>query len=212
MPTFSLYRQAQLSAWSGQVNWAGGTITATLHTSAYTPNLDTHRYVTDLSGELASGAGYTLGGKVLAGRTSAYLPAGSWPDTWAPVTGYVIGQVIRPALSPSMLFRCWSGGSSGSAAPAWPTVPGQVVTDGTVSWSAIGAGAVALAAAALQWASFTAGFRYIVLSDRTNVSPAAQPLLAVADMGGTASGSGGNLDVIFDAGFGSGIAVPLWAS
>jgi hypothetical protein len=212
MPTFSLYRQAQLSAWSGQVNWAGGTITATLHGSGYTPNLDTHRFVSDLAGELPTSAGYTIGGKVLSGRASAYLPAGSWPDTWAPVTGYVIGQVVRPALTPTMLFRCYAGGTSGSAAPTWPSIAGATVTDGTASWSAVGSGAVALSAAALQWPSFSASFRYIVLSDRTGSPASAQPLLAVADMGGSATGSGGNLDVIFDAGFGSGIVVPLWSS
>jgi hypothetical protein len=211
MPTFSLYRQAQLSAWSGQVSWAAGTITATLHGSGYTPSLDTHRYVSDLAGELPSGGGYALGGKALAGRASAYLPAGSWPDTWAPVTGYVIGQVIRPSLSPVTLFRCYSGGTSGSAVPSWPSNAGATVQDGSVAWSAVGAGAVALTAAALQWPSFTAQFRYIVLSDRTTALASAQPLLAVADMGGSASGSGGNLDVIFDAGFGSGIVIPLWA-
>jgi hypothetical protein len=211
MATFSLYRQAQLSAWSGGISWAGDAITATLHGIGYTPNLDTHRYVSDLAGEMASGGGYTPGGQLLAGKAAAYLPAGSWPDTWAPVTGYVIGQVVRPALSPALLFRCWAGGTSGAVAPVWPSAPGAAVTDGSVSWAAVGAGAVALSASPLVWNGFTATFRYIVLSDRTPALATAQPLIAVADMGGPATGSGGALDVIFDAGSGSGIVVPLWA-
>jgi hypothetical protein len=147
---------------------------------------------------------------VLGGRAAAYLPAGSWPDIWAPVVSYAAGQIIRPAMSPAMLFRCYASGVSGSVAPNWPVTPGAVVTDGSAAWAAIGAGAVALSASALQWASFTAGFRYVIVSDRTPGLATAQPLIALADMGGPVSGSGGNLDVIFDSGSGSGIVVPLW--
>jgi len=211
MATFSLYHQAQASAWSGAVNWAGDAITATLHAAGYTPNLDTHRFVSDLSAELPTGAGYGSGGQQLAGRGASYIPAGSWPDTWAPVTAYVAGQVIRPALSPQLLFRCYGAGTSGAAAPAWPSAPGATVTDGSVAWAAIASGAVALTASQLIWTGFGATFRYIVLSDRTPPAATAQPLIAVADMGGPATGTGGNLDVIFDNGSGSGLVIPLWA-
>jgi hypothetical protein len=211
MATFSLYHQAQASAWSGEVNWVSDAITATLHAAGYTPNLDTHRFVSDLSAELVTGLGYASGGQQLAGRGASFIPAGSWPDTWAPVTAYVTGQIVRPALSPQLLFRCYAPGTSGAVAPAWPTAPGATVTDGSVSWAAIGSGAVALTAAQLIWTGFGGTFRYIVLSDRTPPAATAQPLIAVADMGGPASGTGGNLDIIFDSGSGSGLVIPLWA-
>lgn len=210
MATFTLYRQAQLSAWLAGVNWTADQVTATLHGAGYTPNPDTHRFVSDLAAELPPGGGYTPGGQLLAGRAAAYLPAASWPDAWAPVVSYAAGQIIRPPLGPAMLFRCYASGVSGSVAPNWPVTPGMVVADGSAAWAALGAGAVTLTASMLQWASFTAGFRYIVVSDRSAAQATAQPLIALADMGGQVAGSGGNLDVIFDSGSGSGIVVPLW--
>lgn len=212
MATFVLYRQAQLNAWSGAVNWNADSITATLHTASYTPNLDTDAFVSNLTNEVGSGGGYTAGGQIVPGRSASYLPAGSWPDVWAPVTAYAVGQIVRAVLSPVLLFRCYSGGTSGSVAPSWPSASGADVTDGTVSWTAVGPGAVALSAASqLQWNSFTATFRYIVISDRTPALATAQPLIALADMGGPVTGQGGNLDVIFDAGSGTGIVTAFWA-
>lgn len=212
MPTFQLYRQAQLSAWSAGIGWTADAIRATLHTQSYVPDLDAHRFVSSLSAELPSGGGYTPGGQLLAGRAAAYRPAASWPDTWAPVISYQAGQIIRPPLGPPMLYRCYASGVSGPVSPNWPLTPGAVVTDGSAAWAALGAGAVTLSAAALQWAAFTAAFRYIVVSDRTAAPASAQPLIALADMGGNVAGSGGNLDISFDSGSGSGIVVPLWVA
>jgi hypothetical protein len=212
MTTFSLYRQAQLSSWSGRVNWSGGAITATLHRDTYIPDLDADQFVSDLSGELITGAGYTLGGKVLTGRSSSYITAADWPTAWKQNTAYAAGQVVCPLLNPVLLFRCYAPGTSGNAAPAWPDVPGASVGDGSAAWSAIGSGAVALKAATLSWPSFTGAFRYIVISDRSAPAAADQPLIALADMEGTATGTGGNLDVLFDSGGGSGIVIPLWAT
>lgn len=212
MTTFSLYRRVQLAAWSGTINWASDSIVATQHNSPYLPNLDTDSFVSNLTGEIASGGGYAQGGLPLTGRTAIYYPAASWPDVWAPVTQYAAGQVVRPALNPALLFRCYQAGVSGGTAPVWPSTGGAVITDGTAAWAAVGAGAVALAASPLQWASYTASFRYLVISDRTPSSAAAQPLLAVADMGSVVTGSGGNLVVTFDSGSGSGIVIPLWTS
>jgi hypothetical protein len=211
VPSFSLYANAQLAAWSGQVNWASDTIVATLHSASYAPNLVTNAYVSSLSGELATGGGYTQGGAPVTGRAASYLPAASWPDIWAPVTSYVVGQVVRPALSPSVLLYCYQAGASGASAPSWPSVPGAVVTDGTAAWSVIAPGAVALTGSPLLWSSFTASFRYIVISDRSNGSSSAQPLIALCDMGSTVTGTGGNLSVSPDLGSGSGVFVPLWS-
>ena len=211
MVTFSLYRQAQLSAWSGAVNWGADAITATLHGTAYQPSLDLDAHVSDLAAELPTGGGYIAGGQLLSGKSAQYLPAGSWPDVWQPVTAYQPGQVVRPSLSPALLFRCYSGGTSGSVVPSWPTAAGADVTDGTVQWTAVGAGAVVLNASQLQWSGFSATFRYVVFSDRTPATASQQPLLALADMGGPVTGSGGNLPVIPDTGSGSGIFLTFWA-
>jgi hypothetical protein len=211
VPSFQLYANAQLAAWSGAVGWSSDSVVATLHGPSYLPNLTTDAHVSDLSGELSTGAGYTQGGLALPGRSASYLAAGSWPDVWAPLTSYVVGQVVRPALTPGLLFRCWQAGASGASAPSWPSVLGQSVTDGGAAWLALSAGAVALTASPLQWQSFTASFRYVVISDRTSGSASAQPLIALGDMGQSVTGAGGNLSVTYDAGSGSGIVIPLWS-
>jgi hypothetical protein len=209
--TFNLYRQAQLAAWLAQVDWNSDNIVVTQHTSSYTPSLDANAHVSDLTGEVATGNGYTQGGAALDGRAAAYHPAASWPDTWAASAAYAVGAVVRPASSPVLLYRCSAAGTSGATAPAWPQSPGLTVTDGSVTWDAVGAGAVALTADVLTWEEYSATFRYLVISDRTPDTAAAQPLLAVADAGSSVTGSGGSLTVTFDSGTGSGIVIPLWA-
>ncbi len=211
MPSFSMYAQTQLAAWSGQIDWASDDIVATLHTTAYAPNLVTNGYVSSLAGEVAAGGGYAQGGLQLTGCALSYLPAASWPDAWAPLTSYAVGQVVRPPLNASVLLYCWQAGTSGASAPSWPSVPGAVVSDGGAAWSVIASGAVALTAPPLQWQSFTASFRYIVISDRQSGNPATEPLIALADMGQTVTGTGGNLSLSFDSGSGSGIVIPLWS-
>jgi hypothetical protein len=211
VPSFAMYAQTQLAAWSGQVNWGSDDIVATLHTAAYAPNLVTNGYVSSLAGEVATGGGYTQGGLQLTGCSASYLPAASWPDAWAPLTPYAAGAVIRPALSASVLLYCYQAGASGASAPSWPSAPGAVVADGGAAWSVISAGAVALVASPLQWPSFTASFRYVVISDRQSGNPATEPLIGLIDMGTTVSGTGGNLSVSFDGGSGSGIVIPLWS-
>lgn len=211
MATFSLYRQAQKAAWSGLIDWASDSVVMTQHTSGYVPNLDTDAWVSALSAEVATGNGYIQGGAPLTGRQASYYPAGSWPDVWAPVTAYVPGQVVRPVTSPGLLYRCAAGGTSGATVPAWPVSAGLTVTDGTVTWTAAGAGAVALIASPLQWPAYQGTFRYLVISDRSGTSASQQPLIAIADMGANVSGAGGALSVTFDSGSGSGIVIPLWA-
>jgi hypothetical protein len=55
-----------------KVDWTSDDIAVSLHTSAYTPDIDAHDFADDLTNELASGDGYTTGGIVIASKTSAY--------------------------------------------------------------------------------------------------------------------------------------------
>jgi hypothetical protein len=194
---WSFYRQASLHAWLARVNWMADNIVATLHSSSYVPQPDTDAYVSDLSGELLTGLGYTAGGQVLGGRAASYVPANSWADIWAPVTVYVTGQIVRPITPNGQLYRCITGGTSGASVPSFPA-EGLTVTDGSVTWAAVGPGGISLAASTLQWPGFSASFRYLVVSDRTPSSASAQPLIALGDMGSVATGTGGPFSVTFD--------------
>lgn len=58
---------------AGQFNLTTDTLKVMLTTSAYNPNQDTHKFVTDVTNEVSSsGTGYTTGGNTLAGVTWTY--------------------------------------------------------------------------------------------------------------------------------------------
>lgn len=66
--TAKWYGKAMLHMAQGEVIWkasGGSTIKVLLATSSYTPNQDTHEYLSDITNELTSGGGYTSGGKEL---------------------------------------------------------------------------------------------------------------------------------------------------
>lgn len=50
----------------------GDTLKVLLTTSSYTPAIDTHDYLDDITNELSNGNGYTTGGIALASKTVTY--------------------------------------------------------------------------------------------------------------------------------------------
>ena len=197
MPTiaFQLYQSAVLSLLNKEVDLDSDTIKATLHSSSYTPNLGTHRYVSDLTNELSSGSGYTSGG-VTVTASFALTAANSWSSQWAASTAYTVGQVRRPTTGNGYLYRAVVAGTSSGSQPTWPTVVGTTVTDGGVTWLNIGSAIVVLDLTdATLWSSFSATWRYVVISDRTPGSSSAQPLLGLFDAGSNQTGGGGNFDL-----------------
>ncbi len=198
MAIFSMYRQAQLRAWSGAINWTADNIVITQHTSSYIPNLDTDAFVSNLNNEVVTGNGYVQGGISLTGKTASYVPANSWLDAWAPVVAYQAGQIVRPAAGNGFLFRCVIAGTSGVSAPLWPASVGTLIADGSVTWLCLSAGAVSLTASSLQWLSYAGSLRYLVISDRTPSLASAQPLIALCDLGSQVTGSGGNFSINID--------------
>lgn len=187
-----LYRSALLRVFNKEVDWDSDNICVTLHTSSYSPNLDTHAYVSDLSSELATGSGYTLGGVRVTAPTRTFTAANSWVTTRANSTAYALNKVVRPASANGFLYQCVVAGTSGGSVPTFPTTVGVTVADGGVTWSCVGQGVVVFAAANVQWPGATfSGVRYLVLSDRTPATAATQPLLAVHDYGSNQAGAGG---------------------
>jgi hypothetical protein len=197
--TISPYGQLPLKLANKEADLDSDSLKATLHTSTYAPNLDTHAYVSDLTNELGTASGYTAGGVTVAG-TISYVAANSWATTRANTTAYVVGDVRRPATGNGFLYRAAVAGTSAAAPPAYPTVPGTTVADGGVTWTCVGHGALLFDIADPTWATFSAGpFRYLVISDRTPGTAATQPLIALGDFGSDQTGGGGSYTVVVDA-------------
>ncbi len=58
--------------------------------------------------------------------------------TWAAATAYAFGDLVKPAAPNGHYYLCSTAGVSGAAAPTWPT-DGSNVTDGTATWTDMGA-------------------------------------------------------------------------
>jgi hypothetical protein len=194
------YRQAPAKAFNKEWDWDSDDLRVTLHTSSYTPNLDTHDYVDDLTNELGTADGYTAGGVTLGGPpTRAYTAANSWATQWATSTAYTVDLVVRPTTGNGFLYRVAVAGTSAASQPTWPTVIGQTVTDGGVTWECAGRGIIVLDAGDAVWSGTpTFGpFRYAVLSDRTPGPAATQPLIGLTDFTTDRTAQGGAVTVGF---------------
>ena len=53
-------------------------------------------------------------------------------------TAYALGAMVKPVTTPLYIYQCTTAGTSGGAAPVWPTTIGTTVVDGTVTWACIG--------------------------------------------------------------------------
>lgn len=165
------------------VDFLSDTLNASLHTSTYAPNLDTHEVFSDVTNEV-TGTNYTAGGVTLGSKTITYTPAASWATTWLANTAYAVGDIVRKVSSNGHLYRCIVAGTShATTEPTFPTVSGQIVTDNTVTWAEIGRGITQLDAADPSWASATiSGIRYMVIYKSTGTG-STSPLLWLIDFG-----------------------------
>lgn len=194
MASWQWYRNSQATAYNKEVDWDSDSIHATLHTSSYTPNLDTDKYVSSLTSEV-TGTGYTAGGNVLSSCATTYTAANSWGVSRANTTAYVVDTIVRPATGNGFLYRAAVGGTTAGSIPTYPTVVGTTVTDGTVTWECIGSGIVVLSGTIPTWTSSTITARYAVISDRQTGTSATEPLVALFDFGSNQSSSAGTFEV-----------------
>lgn len=186
-----LYTKATLAMVNAETDFDDG-MTITLHTSAYAMSRTADDYVNDLTGELPTANGYTAGGIAAGVVSRTHTVANSWGVSRANSTAYVVGDVVRPATGNTYLYRATNSGTSGASIPTYPTVLGQTVVDGGVTWECYGIAITTFTFAnAVTWAAFSAtGIRYMVLSDRTAGTAATQPLIAVTDFGTDQAGTG----------------------
>lgn len=196
--TFFWYNNAIAKALNKEIDWNSDTLKIQLHTSSYTPDRNADAYQSDLSNEVANGNGYTTGGATLTTPTVTVVPAAS-ATAWASTTAYVVGDVVRKVASNGYVYRCVVAGTSGGTEPTWPTVIGQTVTDGTVTWVCAGVGYVRLDADDPSWASSTITARYAVIVDTTPGSAATNPLIGYLDFGSDVSSSSATFSITFNA-------------
>lgn len=104
MATFQLYGlfgQNVLggdSAGEGPMDFLSDTIKATLHTSSYVPNIDTHETFSQATNELTTANGYTAGGQALAGKGISYNSTGN-------VTTFTANDFSWTASGGSLVFQ-----------------------------------------------------------------------------------------------------------
>lgn len=179
-------------------DYLSDTIKISLHTSSYTPNLDTHDFVDDLTNEVANGNGYTTGGVTLGSKTAAYVAAAS-AVARVNSTAYLVGQLRRPGTSNGYVYQVVVAGTSAGSEPTWPTVIGTTVTDGGVTWLCVGRGYIMFDAADPSWTSSTITARYGVIYDDTPATAATKPLLWLLDFESNISSTNGTFQITFDA-------------
>lgn len=178
---------------SSAVDYLSDTIKVALTTSSYAYNLDTHEFFSDVTNEI-TGAGYTAGGVTLGSKTITYTVADSWGVAAATSTAYVVGDIVRPSTGNGHLYRCIVAGTSGGSAPTWPTVSGQTVTDGTVTWAEIGRGVTVIDAADPSWTTATLTARTAVVYKSTGTA-STSPLLWVIDFGADVSSTAATFQI-----------------
>lgn len=191
----NVFASAIDQAFEGGINWASDTIKMALLTASASPNLGTWVHYSDLTNEVASGSGYTTGGVTLGTKTHAITVANSWGTSAAISTAYNAGDVVRPSTGNGFLYVCVVAGTSGGSAPTWPTVVGNTVTDGTVTWSNVGESATVYSSAAASWTSATLSAAYGAIYDAQSGTGSTEPLIALVNFGTTLSPSSGTLTV-----------------
>jgi len=186
------FRPMLARALNKEIDFNSDALVWTLHTNSYVPNFDTHQNVSDLTNELTTAGGYTVGGIAIGSPLMTYTAANSWTVQRANSTAYVVGDVVRPITGNGFLYRCAVAGTSAGSLWTPGTVLGGATTDGTVTWECVGSGAVTFTCSNPSWASATfAAVRYAVLSDRTSGVAATEPLLCLVDFVTPVGGGGG---------------------
>ena len=62
------------------------------------------------------------------------IPFGSLAGDWKASSAYTLGALVQPSPPNGHVYICIGGGTSGAAAPAWPTASKTDIDDGSVKW------------------------------------------------------------------------------
>jgi hypothetical protein len=201
------------SLWEGRINFATDTIKA-MPLASYTVGTtrDTAQFLSDVVtagvGVEATGGGstgYTTGGLTLASKTITYTAANSFSNQRANSTAYAAGDVVRPATGNGFVYQATTAGTTGGSVPTYPTVVGQTVVDGGVTWTCAGTGVLVMDAADPSITTgnpgtFTASY---LLFFKDTGTASTSPVISYWDLGGAqVATNGGAWTPQLDAGEG----------
>lgn len=183
-----LYPAVYSALASGSINVASDTLKAAICSNSYTPS-PAHDFFDDITNEVIGATGYTAGGATLTSKTVTLTQANSWGTSRANATAYALGDIVRPATGNGYLYQAVAAGTSGGSVPTYPTVVGQTVTDGGVTWVCKGRAVVVIDFADPAWAASTITGRIVVVYKSTGTA-STSPLIAYdqlpADVSSTA--------------------------
>lgn len=181
----SVYGPFLAKALNKEIDVDTDVIKAMLVTSAYTFSA-AHAYKSDITGEVAAGAGYTAGG-VTVTLAQAYVAANSWTVQRANSTAYAAGQIVRPAAGNGFVYQALTAGTTAGTVPTYPTTVGGTVTDGGVTWLCVGTGVVQVTmSGTASWTApsgQTLTARGVVFYDSSPGSDATRPLIVYVNLG-----------------------------
>jgi len=131
----TFYNSYKVDVVAGTIDWDADTIKCALLTG-HTPNIDTHDFWDDVSGDEESGTGYTAGGETLTSKTNTEDTTNDQADvdaadvTWSgldvgtPSHAVIYKDTGTPSTSPLICYVEISTASNGG--------------DYTISWNAGG--------------------------------------------------------------------------
>lgn len=209
--TVTVYGLLQKSLLEGRIAFTTDTIKA-MALSAYTVGTtkDTAQFISDVLAVAteATGtgtSGYTAGGYTLLTPTVTYTAANSWATQRANSTAYTVGDVVRPATGNGFVYQATTAGTTGGTIPTYPTVVGQTVVDGGVTWTCAGTGVLVVDTADPSWTTGNPGSltaSYIVFYKFTGTN-STSPVILFWDLGGAqVASNGGAFTPQLDAGEG----------
>lgn len=194
--TGKMFGSCIVKAFNKEIDFDTDAVKVMLCTNLYTPNQETHAYKSDVTNEVV-GTGYIARGQALASKAIAFFGPNT-STAWAASTAYALGDVRRPTAANGHVYVCTVAGTSGAAAPAWPTASGGTVVDGGVTWTEAGANLLRLDAADTTWAASTITARYAVIYEDTGTDTTSA-LFGYLDFGVDSVSSSGNFTITWAA-------------
>jgi hypothetical protein len=177
--TGNIYALGMRALLTGGSNLTGHALNLALVGTGYVPNLVTDQWWSTVQAFEFSGPGYTAGGSLLTGTSVTVQTAATWPLSYpAAATAVQAGEVIA---SGSYLYRAANAGSA-TAAPIFPTVEGETVTDaGGIIWTNVGGTILVFTATGgFSWTMIsTSDVPYAVIYDTTPGTAPTSPLLVL---------------------------------